>query len=46
MDEIDSEPIDKIEFTKYLNCPDCIASGLYCEKHKKEVEEALVNDDD
>ena len=42
MDEIDSDPIGKIDFSKYLNCPGCIVSGLYCDEHKKEVEKYLA----
>ena len=30
-----------IEFTKYLNCADCRASGLYCPQHRIEVEKIL-----
>jgi len=30
-----------IEFTKYLNCPDCRESGLYCPQHRIEVEKIL-----
>ncbi len=30
-----------IDFTKYLQCPDCRASGLYCVKHREEVEKKL-----
>ncbi len=27
-----------IDFDKYLNCPDCRRVGLYCAKHRMEVE--------
>ncbi len=30
-----------IDFTKYLQCPDCRLSGLYCVKHRAEVEKKL-----
>ena len=33
--------LELIDFIKYLNCPDCIESGLYCSKHKVEVEKIL-----
>ena len=32
---------DKIDFYKYLNCPNCKKSGLYCQKHRVEVEQIL-----
>jgi len=31
-----------INFYKYLKCPDCQESGLYCKKHKGEVEKILA----
>jgi hypothetical protein len=30
-----------IDFYKYLNCKDCKKSGLYCLKHRAEVEQLL-----
>ena len=30
-----------IDFTKYLNCPDCVKVEFYCKKHKAEVEKLL-----
>ena len=30
-----------IDFSKYLNCNDCRIIGLYCEKHRAEVEKKL-----
>ena len=30
-----------IDFNRYLKCPDCIKSGLYCTTHKIEVETTL-----
>ena len=30
-----------IDFTKYLNCKACKASGLYCPEHRIEVEKKL-----
>ena len=30
-----------IDFTKYLQCPECRSIGLYCVKHRKEVEKKL-----
>jgi len=27
-----------MDYTKYLNCHDCKDVGLYCKKHRKEVE--------
>ena len=30
-----------IDYYKYLKCPDCIESGLYCSTHRKEVERIL-----
>ena len=32
---------DLIDYEKYLRCPDCKKKGLYCQKHKVEVEEIL-----
>jgi len=29
------------DYSKYLHCPDCQESGLYCSKHRIEVEAAL-----
>ncbi len=33
--------LDLINFIKYLNCPDCKDSGLYCSEHRIEVEKIL-----
>ena len=43
MNSIDSGNVTMkmIEFHKYLNCPDCRASGLYCPQHRIEVEKIL-----
>ena len=30
-----------IDFEKYLKCQDCKDSGLYCKKHREEVEKIL-----
>lgn len=30
-----------IDFSKYLNCNDCRIIGLYCVKHRAEVEKKL-----
>ena len=30
-----------IDFYKYLNCHECRATGLYCKKHRVEVEKKL-----
>ena len=30
-----------INFEKYLGCPYCIKSGLYCAEHRSEVEQIL-----
>jgi hypothetical protein len=30
-----------IDFYKYLKCPNCKESGLYCPTHRKEVEKIL-----
>ena len=30
-----------IDFRKYLNCPDCKESGIYCSAHRIEVEKIL-----
>ena len=30
-----------IDFTKYLNCPDCAKVEFYCKKHRMEVEKLL-----
>ena len=27
-----------MDYTKYLNCHNCKDSGLYCKRHRKEVE--------
>jgi len=27
-----------MDYTKYLNCHDCRYAGLYCKKHRREVE--------
>jgi len=37
----DFEIFNMIDFNKYLSCPDCRESGLYCPKHRIEVEEIL-----
>lgn len=34
-------PNEIIDFTKYLNFPACKESGLYCTKHRIEVEKLL-----
>ncbi len=33
-----------IDYYKYLNCKDCKESGLYCPKHRTEVEKILAID--
>lgn len=35
------EDSNLIDYEKYLRCPDCKKSGLYCSKHKAEVEKIL-----
>lgn len=30
-----------IDYYKYLKCPDCKDSGLYCKSHRDEVEKIL-----
>jgi len=30
-----------MDYSKYLQCPDCQESGLYCSKHRREVESVL-----
>ena len=30
------------DYTKYLNCKACKASGLYCTEHRIEVEKKLL----
>ena len=30
--------IEAIDYRKYLNCHDCKKVGLYCKKHRMEVE--------
>ncbi len=30
-----------MDFTKYLNCPDCKINVPYCTNHRKEVEKIL-----
>jgi len=30
--------IELINYTKYLNCPDCKKKELYCDTHRTEVE--------
>ena len=35
-----------IDYYKYLKCPDCKESGMYCTIHKKEVDEILEKDED
>ncbi len=30
-----------IDFSKYLDCPDCKDSGIYCDEHRSEVEKIL-----
>ena len=30
-----------IDFSKYLECQDCKATGLYCPTHREEVEKKL-----
>ncbi len=32
---------ENIDYTKYLNCQACKDSGLYCPKHRVEVENML-----
>ncbi|HET6517558.1 MAG TPA: hypothetical protein VFG25_04980 [Nitrosopumilaceae archaeon] len=32
---------DRIDFEKYLNCKSCQEAGVYCSKHRKEVEQIL-----
>ena len=34
-----------IDFSKYLNCPDCKDSGVYCSEHRVEVEKILKEND-
>jgi len=36
------EDAEMIDFYKYLECPACQESGLYCKKHKNEVEKILA----
>jgi len=37
--------IDGNNFYKYLKCPACQESGLYCKEHKKEVEKILAENE-
>jgi len=34
-----------IDYYKYLKCPKCKESGLYCNVHRKEVEIILEKDE-
>lgn len=34
-----------IDFSKYLNCPDCKDAGVYCDEHRVEVEKILKEND-
>jgi hypothetical protein len=34
-----------IDFSKYLDCPDCKDSGVYCDEHRIEVEKILKEND-
>ncbi len=40
MKHLDNSNI-QIDFDKYLNCPYCKKSGLYCPEHRSEVEQIL-----
>lgn len=35
------ETKESIDFHKYLKCPKCVESGLYCKPHRIEVENIL-----
>lgn len=35
------ENMSNIDFTKYLNCQDCVKIEFYCKNHKAEVEKLL-----
>ena len=37
----DDHIFETINYYKYLKCPGCIESGLYCQPHRMEVEEIL-----
>jgi len=37
-------PLETIDFTKYLNCPACKEVELYCPTHRAEVEKILENE--
>ena len=30
-----------MDYSKYIHCPDCIESGLYCPRHQIEIERIL-----
>jgi hypothetical protein len=34
-----------IDFSKYLNCSECIDAGVYCDEHRIEVEKILKEND-
>jgi len=36
--------LELIDFYKYLNCPLCRETGLYCPTHRAEVENILENE--
>ena len=38
---MDNKPKEFIDFYKYLKCPKCVESGLYCKVHRVEVENIL-----
>ncbi|MCE2505577.1 MAG: hypothetical protein J4F36_03695 [Nitrosopumilaceae archaeon] len=40
----DSAFCSMIDYYKYLKCPKCKESGLYCITHRKEVEQILENE--
>jgi len=37
-------PLEMIDFTKYLNCPACKEIELYCPTHRAEVEKILESE--
>lgn len=38
---ISREPVDAVDYFKYLKCPECRKVGLYCGPHRIEVEKIL-----
>ena len=38
---MDNKSKERVDFYKYLKCPKCVESGLYCQEHRIEVENIL-----